>query len=176
MKSIFFGIIVLCFFSTTNTFAQDVALGKVEKNVKTQLNSVLIAYYEIKDALVLTDAKATQTKATNYLASLEKVEQSKLTAIQHTFWKEQKANLLKVATQIQQSSDVEVQRQHFETLSDGMWTVMKTFAANKGVIYKQYCPMAFNDKGASWLSDRSDIRNPYFGNVMLKCGYVAEEF
>jgi Cu(I)/Ag(I) efflux system membrane fusion protein len=34
--------------------------------------------------------------------------------------------------------------------------------------------MAFNDKGAYWLSDKEAIRNPYFGDKMLTCGSVEE--
>jgi hypothetical protein len=35
--------------------------------------------------------------------------------------------------------------------------------------------MAFNDQGAYWISDREEIRNPYFGDKMLTCGVVKEE-
>ena len=41
-------------------------------------------------------------------------------------------------------------------------------------VYYQYCPMAFNNKGAYWLSNQSVIRNPYFGNEMLECGKVED--
>ena len=33
--------------------------------------------------------------------------------------------------------------------------------------------MANNDKGAYWLSTDETIKNPYFGEMMLKCGTVA---
>jgi Cu(I)/Ag(I) efflux system membrane fusion protein len=45
--------------------------------------------------------------------------------------------------------------------------------ANAGV-YHQYCPMAFNDKGAYWLSNEAEIKNPYFGKKMLECGEVKD--
>lgn len=45
-----------------------------------------------------------------------------------------------------------------------------------GTYYKQYCPMAFNDKGASWFSAAPEIRNPYFADAMLECGEVKEAF
>jgi Cu(I)/Ag(I) efflux system membrane fusion protein len=35
--------------------------------------------------------------------------------------------------------------------------------------------MAFNDKGAYWLSNISKIKNPYYGKKMLTCGEVAQE-
>jgi len=47
-------------------------------------------------------------------------------------------------------------------------------AVKSGEVYKQYCPMAFDGKGAFWLSSSEEIRNPYYGDKMLKCGRVEE--
>ena len=41
--------------------------------------------------------------------------------------------------------------------------------------YRQFCPMAFDFKGAFWLSDSEEILNPYFGEEMLTCGNVDVE-
>lgn len=35
--------------------------------------------------------------------------------------------------------------------------------------------MAFDDEGAYWFSDSKEIRNPYFGDVILKCGETKEK-
>ena len=45
---------------------------------------------------------------------------------------------------------------------------------SSGTLYKQFCPMALNNEGAYWLSEVKEIRNPYFGEQMLKCGTVVE--
>lgn len=50
-----------------------------------------------------------------------------------------------------------------------------TQGISDGVIYKQHCPMAFDGAGGNWFSDVSEIRNPYYGDKMLKCGKVVEE-
>jgi hypothetical protein len=34
--------------------------------------------------------------------------------------------------------------------------------------------MAADGKGASWLSDKREVRNPYYGDKMLTCGSVKE--
>jgi hypothetical protein len=34
--------------------------------------------------------------------------------------------------------------------------------------------MAFDNKGADWLSDVSEVVNPYFGESMPGCGEVKE--
>lgn len=36
--------------------------------------------------------------------------------------------------------------------------------------------MAFDNKGAFWLSEIEEIRNPYFGEAMLNCGEVHETY
>jgi len=41
-------------------------------------------------------------------------------------------------------------------------------------VYYQFCPMAIDNKGAYWLSEESDIKNPYFGDAMLTCGETKE--
>ena len=44
----------------------------------------------------------------------------------------------------------------------------------KKELFVQYCPMAFDDKGADWISDIQDIQNPYFGDKMMRCGFVTD--
>lgn len=41
-------------------------------------------------------------------------------------------------------------------------------------LYVEYCPMAFDNKGAVWVSSTKEVRNPYFGEKMLNCGEVKE--
>ena len=72
------------------------------------------------------------------------------------------------------SEDVNVQREHFETLTAGIEGMLEGALAS-GTLYKQYCPMAFNNKGAAWISSGKNILNPYFGDKMLKCGRVDSE-
>jgi hypothetical protein len=42
-------------------------------------------------------------------------------------------------------------------------------------LYLLHCPMAFQDKGADWISDEPRIINPYFGDEMLHCGKVKNK-
>jgi len=43
------------------------------------------------------------------------------------------------------------------------------------VLYKDFCPMYNDGKGAFWLSETKKISNPYFGKSMSTCGVVKEE-
>lgn len=65
-------------------------------------------------------------------------------------------------------------RAGFEMVSDMLYDLVKTTGLRGKTIYRQYCPMAFNDRGAYWLSRSSKLENPYFGNEMLGCVQVTD--
>ncbi len=35
--------------------------------------------------------------------------------------------------------------------------------------------MAYNNEGGNWISAEKEVRNPFFGEKMMTCGYVADE-
>jgi hypothetical protein len=143
------------------------ACGKTEKNTSEQttvtenneaLKSVLTGYLEVKDALVNDDAAKAKEAAAALTASTGEYADS----------------LNESLEAIAATDDIEKQRAAFETLSMNLYDIAKQ--GNIGMtVYKQYCPMAFNDKGAFWLSDDKKVMNPYFGASMLRCGSVKEE-
>ncbi|GAB1463203.1 DUF3347 domain-containing protein [Pedobacter sp.] len=82
--------------------------------------------------------------------------------------------LARFASKITAASAIEVQRALFSDLSNEMIAKVKAIGLQYGEIYLEYCPMALNDKGASWLSNQQQIRNPYYGDSMLDCGEIKE--
>ncbi|MDH5365443.1 MAG: DUF3347 domain-containing protein [Cyclobacteriaceae bacterium] len=128
---------------------------------KESVDQLIAAYIEIKDALIETDAELAKDKAENFLNGLDEEVKKGL------------ETLTESVSNIAKSSEVESQRTDFEVLSKEMYELIKTKDANT-TVYKQYCPMAFNSKGAFWLSVEEQVLNPYFGDKMLKCGRVEE--
>ncbi|TCC96056.1 DUF3347 domain-containing protein [Pedobacter hiemivivus] len=84
------------------------------------------------------------------------------------------SGLTALAAKIGAAADIEVQRTVFSDLSNDFIAKVKNSGLTSGELYVEYCPMALNDKGASWLSNQKDIKNPYFGDSMLTCGEVKE--
>jgi len=130
---------------------------------------LLTSYYEVKDALVATDAAKAKAKAADLLAAIGKVDAAKLSAAD----KKALASAKTEATHIGESTDVDHQREHFEGLSKNVIQLTKSTKPAK--TYVQFCPMAAEGKGAYWLSDKKAVRNPYYGAKMLTCGKVTEE-
>ncbi len=67
-------------------------------------------------------------------------------------------------------------RMAFSPLSRTMARIVETFGSGGGTpLYLQFCPMAFGNKGATWLATSEEINNPYFGTMMLNCGEVRRQ-
>jgi Cu(I)/Ag(I) efflux system membrane fusion protein len=139
---------------------------------REQLTAFVQSYLPIKDALVKTDAEATQKTISPAKSNLVKVDMKLLEGKAHDIWMELLRPIQSSLDKIAQTSDVEEQRKHFETLSDNLIEAVEYFGVVEDTIYRQYCPMAFRDQGANWLSGEKEIRNPYFGDKMLTCGEV----
>jgi Cu(I)/Ag(I) efflux system membrane fusion protein len=65
-------------------------------------------------------------------------------------------------------------REHFEPLSEAFIATARTIGAIGQTWYVAFCPMYDNDRGAYWLSEFEQIKNPYFGSMMLRCGEVRK--
>jgi len=69
-------------------------------------------------------------------------------------------------------SDIAHQREHLKVLSKDMID-MVAITGTEVTLYEQFCPMY--DGGTAWLSTNEEVRNPYYGSKMLKCGKVQRE-
>ena len=98
-----------------------------------------------------------------------------ITDAAHNDWMTYQQNLTKAIQDIQSQSEIEAQRSAFKNLSDELYKTIKAYGLGGATAYYEFCPMAFNNSGAYWLSDNATIRNPYFGDKMLSCGSVEEK-
>ena len=71
-------------------------------------------------------------------------------------------------------ADISAKRKEFEMIADAMWNLTRTVQYDGKILYWHYCPMAFNNRGAYWMSDEREIQNPYFGSAMPDCGDVQD--
>ncbi len=145
---------------------------KVSLKFQQQLKTVFDNYIELKDALVKDDTSIAKKVVNKLVANLEKVDMKLLTdAKSHNLWMPLLKNIQNASKEIMNSNTIKIQREFFISLSNNLIKSIELFGVNQKV-YKQFCPMANNDKGAFWLSTEEQIKNPYFGEMMLKCGNV----
>ncbi|MGY6523541.1 MAG: efflux RND transporter periplasmic adaptor subunit [Mongoliitalea sp.] len=149
---------------------------EVSEEFKKQLTTFIQRYLPIKDALVQSNAQATQQAVNPAKTSLASVDSKLLDGKALEIWNKLLTPIRGSLDKIAQSSNVEEQRKQFEILSDNLIDAVEYFGIVENTIYRQYCPMAFKDQGAYWLSSEKEIRNPYFGDMMLTCGEVKETY
>lgn len=142
----------------------DVTLTKpktVESNTisfnNPRMEVVFNNYIDLKDTFVASNAEKVSAIASELILPFTNIGAGD--------------SALKALETIAKSTAIEEQRTAFVVVTSEIEKLVKDEIAS-GTIYKQYCPMAFNNTGASWLSTSSDIMNPYFGDKMLRCGRI----
>ncbi len=158
----------------TNNKEPIIKSTEIPKAFKTQLTKVFQDYLAMKDAFVASDAGKARSTAREVTASLEEVDMQLLKGDAHMTWMAQLDDLNATLEVISENDDIEKQRSEFAKLNLVFYKSLKAFGLEKVSAYYQYCPMAERDKGAFWLSDSEEIRNPYFGDAMLGCGENRE--
>ena len=107
--------------------------------------------------------------------AVQDVEASALTGEAKAFWEEKQKFLLQHAEVGKNAENIQQQRENFIYVSEALIKTVAAFGVKGESLYVDYCPMANSDKGAYWLSGTAEIRNPYYGEAMLKCGEIVEQ-
>jgi hypothetical protein len=125
-----------------------------------KLGTAYTQYILLKDALVTSNSDEAKKTVSDLVKALAAVKDADAA--------------LKAATKLAGTSTLSEQRLNFSALSDEMAKLVKDGKLSSGSLYLEYCPMANENTGAFWLSNEKEIKNPYFGSMMLKCGSVKE--
>ncbi len=133
---------------------------------------IINAYLQIKNGLVATDKSATAKGAAALLKAFKEFDMTKLSGDTHKEYMEILENATEQAEHIEKSP-IDHQREYFEVLSTDITDMIALLGTEK-TLYQDHCPMANGGKGADWLSEIKEIKNPYFGSKMMKCGSVKK--
>ena len=163
MKKVFFVVAFLTTITIQYSFAQD-------STKTTQLSGLLNSYYNVKNALVASDAATAAARSGEFIKAIDGIDMKVLSDSDHTVFSALQDKLKADAQAIAISNKIEVQRTAFSSLSNNIYSLAKGVKISSATVYQQYCPM----KKMYWLSNEAAIRNPYYGNMMLTCGKVTE--
>ena len=137
---------------------------------QSSLSQLLILYYDIKNALVNSDASIAATKAGEFDKTITSIDMKTLPEPDMNVFMLLQDKLAFDAKDISESKNISHQREHFASFSSNFYKLAKAIKLTGGPVYYVYCPM----KKTYWLSSEAAIKNPYFGNQMLTCGKVTE--
>lgn len=140
------------------------------------VKEIVAAYLQLKNALAKDDAKGAAAAGNTIVALLAKVDMKSIPEAKMKSYMDIADDLKENAEHIGESADkIDHQREHFISLSKDIADLVKNFGNGGQTLYKDFCPMANNGKGAIWISEQKEIKNPYYGKAMPTCGVVKEE-
>ncbi|MGB1258444.1 MAG: efflux RND transporter periplasmic adaptor subunit [Akkermansiaceae bacterium] len=83
--------------------------------------------------------------------------------------------LLQALKHLNMQKNIKGARSAFKPVSKALITIIRKHGIDHlGNLYVVHCPMADGNKGGDWLSEKNEVRNPYFGSSMLGCGDVTD--
>ncbi|MGO1729050.1 MAG: DUF3347 domain-containing protein [Flavobacteriaceae bacterium] len=141
---------------------------------RLDVDLMLKDYLKIKDELVKDNLKGTGKQAYEMIKHFEDYNYDRVPEAHVDFAKHIVRDAKEVAMKIESGSSLKEKRKHFYHLSEIMTKYVMTVEPDQP-LYEQYCPMYADNRGASWLSLDKEIRNPFFGSQMLKCGEVTKK-
>lgn len=128
--------------------------------VEQEVTAAYDRYLDLQKALVQSNEEQAQETASELQLILKGVEGGK--------------DVYSEALNVASATSLAEQRKTFTTLSKEMAVFVRSNELKEGKIYLGYCPMANGNTGGFWLTTSNEIRNPYFGDKMLKCGSIKE--
>lgn len=156
----------------TETIPSDNSTENAEQGNFSELFS---HYQHLTFALSSDNDKEAANASKGMLEVLSKIKSDGFSAEDKTTYEDIAADIKEHAEHISDNvGNIAHQREHLVMLSKDFYDIAKTFGTDKP-LYKVFCPMYDDNKGAYWLSDSKEIKNPYYGEDMLTCGEVQEE-
>ncbi|WP_269684969.1 DUF3347 domain-containing protein [Flavobacterium lacustre] len=142
----------------------------------TSIDVIVANYLKLKNALANDNSKEAANSGNDLLASIGKVDMNSIS-------KEQMKTYMDIADDLKENAEhigenagkLDHQREHFVLVSKDINDLIATFGTNQK-LYQDFCPMADEGKGAIWISETKEIKNPYLGAKMPTCGTIKKEF
>ena len=155
-----------------------ISSGENSDAFNKSFTELLDAYNELKNALVASDAVKASTAAQTLRTASDSLKVNEIKGDSTGVIKENALSYTSTITGSAQAlvteKDIEGKRKEFANIADALYTLTHVVRYNGKKLYWEYCSMAFDNKGAYWISYEREIKNPYFGSKMMTCGSVED--
>jgi len=140
-----------------------------------QLGKLWQAYRAVHETLTNDDAEKAAAAADTMREVLQAVDMTLIEGQVHAAWMKSAQSARKPLDKMADSGELKTLREALAPLSEEMAAMIRRFGIDPaGPVYRLRCPMALEGRGAVWLQDDEDVRNPYLGASMLTCGDLIE--
>lgn len=173
--------------STTATDESDTttAIPKHSDQFNQNIASAMNAYMDMKNAFVDGDTAEIKGQTAKFIAATDHINLAEIQKSDSSIYMAATQNISDIkanASPILQENDLSEMRHDFSMVSENLYPFLKSIGYEGQKLYWQNCPMAFGeDKPANWLSNTSEILNPYLGknhpefkSAMLHCGETMD--
>ncbi|WP_394772402.1 DUF3347 domain-containing protein [Mucilaginibacter sp.] len=139
------------------------------------VKGLVSSYLQLKNSLAKDNSNDAATAGKALAEGFGKFDKSALSATQKKSFEDIADDAHEMSEHIGESAGkLPHQREHFDMLSKDMYDLVKLFGAGQP-LFVDHCPMYNDKKGAIWLSETKEIKNPYMGSGMSTCGNIKEE-
>ena len=163
---------------------QAVVMKKHSESFNNSISGMVNSYLALKNSFVEGDTIGIKSNVATFISAVDSLKLQELAG--------ENAQIVNVATQqvsdiranaspILEETELTAMRQDFRMVSENMYPFLKTIGYEGEKLYWQNCPMAFDDQEANWISNTSEIVNPYLGKThpvykssMLHCGETKD--
>jgi len=140
---------------------------------KSASDAIVVNYLEIKNALIADNTEAAASSGSKTVSAFKAFDVKSYSEDEQKELNDIIEDAIEHAEHIAESP-MDHQREHFEILSKDVVDLIAITGTNK-TLYQDFCPMYNDGKGAIWLSEFKEIKNPFYGSKMLTCGSVQKE-
>lgn len=146
---------------------------KINNSNNSTLTPIINSYLHLKNSLVEDNSNKAATEGKNLIKKLKNYDKSLEAKSKLKEFSDLLEDAIKQTEQISESSkNIELQRKYFEKLSKNIKILINSIGSYR-TLYIVNCPMYNNSKGGMWISESKEIKNPYYGIKMIKCGSVV---
>lgn len=157
---------------------QPLVVNELSDPFNKSFSLLLQAYFDVKNSLVESDTAQAHNAATRLQRAADSLQVNDIegdsTGAIRKLAQTYAGSLDQAAAGLVKDSTLLLKRKQFEMMTDIIWNLTRVVRYKGSKVYYQHCPMAFDNKGAYWVSESPEIRNPYFGHQMLECGTLED--
>ncbi|MEO6731935.1 MAG: DUF3347 domain-containing protein [Ferruginibacter sp.] len=160
---------------TSDTATTSAPASNITNQQAPSVDEAVTAYLHLKNALTSDNGKEAAEAGKHLHEAMQKLDNASFADNQKKVYADVIEDIKEHAEHISTNGEkIAHQREHFDMLSKDMYDLVKSVKPSQ-TLYKDHCPMYNDKKGAIWLSEMKEIKNPYYGKEMLTCGKQQEE-
>jgi membrane fusion protein, copper/silver efflux system len=154
---------------------KEIAVYETDVKFQDQLAALYESSLVLTEAFVSSDPAVVKQKSSEVKSAMKNVDMMLLKGQAHMDWMKYRKVILSSISTFETAHNIADQRVAYADFSTNLYNSVKAFGVNGKEVFYQHCPMAMSGQGAFWLSNKAEIRNPYYGSSMMTCGSTKEK-